>query len=131
MSDQTTIQMSQGLEILPPRSGQAYPIPCDEWLALKGKIARISSEPWFFHTLGSVLIGAAASTFITILIGTFSAPAQRDSLVVAWAVVATTAIAGSLCLWFAHQQRSADRERATDVVSQMALIEKRYERTSP
>ena len=131
MTEQVAIQMSQGLEILPPRSGQAYPIPCDEWALLKQKIARIAHEPWFFHTLGSVLIGASASTFISILLGTFDAPALHNSLVIAWAVVATTVIAGFLCLFFAHQQRQDSRDRAGDVVAQMDLIEKRYERKSP
>jgi hypothetical protein len=128
MTEQTTIQMSQGLEILRPRSDQAYPIPCEEWILLKTKISRMTAEPWFFHTVGSVLIGAAASTWIAILVGTFSAPAQHDALVIAWAVVATTTLAGVLCLFFAHEQRKADRERASDVVAQMVLIEKRYER---
>lgn len=131
MTDQVVIQMSQGLEILPPRSGQAYPIPCDEWALLKRKISRMTSEPWMFHTLGSVLIGAAATTFISIILGSFPPQAQHDALVIAWAVVATTTLAGVLCLYFAHQQRETARERAGDVVAQMDLIEQRYKQTSP
>lgn len=131
MSEQNGFQLSQGLTILQPRSGQAYPIPCEEWKLIKERISKFSTEPWFFHTLGSVLIGAALSTFITILIGTFSDPNQSSAKIIAWGVVATTAISGFLCLFFAQQERASKREQASDVVSQMALIEQRYEHPPP
>ena len=129
MTENVAIQMSQGFEILPPRAGQAYPIPCDEWASLKERLSRSAFEPWFYHTIGSVFIGVAASTFISILLGVYESPAQHSYLPTAWAVVATSSIVGFLCLIFAHQQRLAARERAGDVIAQMDLIEKRYERT--
>lgn len=131
MNDQGSYQVSQGLEVLQPRSGQAYPIPCEEWSLLKKKISNLSSEPWFYHTLGSLLLGATLSTFTAIILGTYETPQQETALIIAWAVVVTTAISGALSLFFSHSQRAAHRERATDVIAQMDLIEKRYERTSP
>lgn len=128
MTDMTTFHVSQGLDILTPRSGEAYPIPCDEWDVLKGRVKTLSSEPWFFHTVGSVLVGGGLSTFVAILLRTFSAPAQQKALVVAWAVVAVTAISGALCLFFADKERAVQRVRAGDIVTQMELIEKRFER---
>lgn len=120
-------QVSQGLDVIPPKSGKAYPIPCDEWALIKAKISKMTTEPWFFHTIGSLLFGAAITTFLSILLGTFSLPAQQRSLDIAWSVVAVTAISGVLCLMFAHKERGAQRDRAGEVVSQMELIEKRYD----
>ena len=128
MSEQISIQMSQGLEILPPRSGQAYPIPCDEWALLKGKISRAAHEPWLFHTIGSVLFGVAGSALISILLTNFDTPALQTLRIVALASMIVATICGLLCLVFAHLQRKAKRELASDVVAQMELIEKRFER---
>jgi hypothetical protein len=116
-------QISQGLTVLPPKSGNAYPIPCDEWDALKGKCEAMSNEPWFFQSAGFLLLGAAASTFTSILIGAYSATSDT----VAWAVVVVTAICGGLCLYFAHKEKGVERARARDVVTQMQIIERRYQ----
>jgi Na+/melibiose symporter-like transporter len=131
MSNDVSIQMSQGLEVLRPKSGKAYPIPCDEWRLLKNKIEKLTSEPWLFHSIGFVLFGAALSTFVTILLGTFQLPAQQRALDLAWAFVAVTLICGVACLFFANKERTVHRERANDVVAQMELIETRYECSSP
>ena len=131
MIDTTTFHVSQGLDILTPRSGEAFPIPCDEWDVLKDRVRTLSTEPWFFHTVGSVLVGACLSTFVSILLGTFAAPNQETSRVVAWAVGAVTLISGALCLFFADKERAVQRVRASDIVTQMELIEKRFERRAP
>jgi Na+/melibiose symporter-like transporter len=123
-----SFQLTQGLEVLKPRTDQAYPIPCEEWASLKTKLLQISSEPWFFHTIGALLLGAAVTTLIAILLGSYSAKGQERALVIAYAVFAVTGIAGSLCLLFAHKERQVQRDRASDIVAQMELIEKRYER---
>ena len=129
MSDDGPYQMAQGLDVLRPKSGPAYPIPCDEWTTLKSKINKLTSEPWLFHSLGFLLLGAAISTFVTILLGTFQLPAQQRALDIACAVIAVTFICGLACLYFANKERAVHRERASDVVAQMDLIEKRYERS--
>jgi len=131
MSEQDVFQITQGLTVLPPRSGKAYPIPCEEWRLLKDKITKYSSEPWFFHTIGSILVGAGISTLTTIFLGAFSASNQERTNLIAWGVVATTSLSGLLCLIFAHQERQSKREHATDVLAQMGLIEQRYEPPSP
>ena len=123
-------QLSQGLEVLRPKSGEAYPIPCDEWTILKDKIKKMTSEPWLFRSLGFLFLGAALSTFVTILIGTFQLPEKQRVLDIAWAVVVVTVVCGCACLCFAWKEREISRERASDVVAQMDLIEKRYERSS-
>ena len=130
MSEQDGFQLSQGLTVLSPRSGKAYPIPCDEWKLIKDRISKISTEPWFFHTFGSVLVGAGLSTLIAIILGSFNSSNQPNATVIAWGVVVATSLSGGLCLLFAHQERATKREQATDVVSQMLLIEQRYEHPS-
>jgi hypothetical protein len=123
-------QLSQGLEVLQPRSGEAYPILCDEWVILKEKISRMTTEPWFFHTVGSLLLGAALSLLTAILLGSWNSCEQQRTLVIAWAAMATTAISGLLCLFFAYKERAVFRERARDLIIQMTFIERRFERSS-
>ena len=122
--------MTQGLDVLPPKSGHAYPIPCDEWDTLKARAARLASEPWLFQSLGSLLLGAALTTFVALMLGSFDAPQQSRTSVVAWAVVAVTLISGALCMFFANKERAVQKERASDLVTQMELIERRFDRKS-
>lgn len=122
--------MSQGLDVLPPKSGNAYPIPCEEWDVLKTRAARIANEPWLFQSLGSLLLGAALTTFVTVMLGSFDKPEQQREYIVAWAVVAVTLISGALCMFFANKEREVQRQRASDIVTQMELIERRFDRKS-
>lgn len=129
MSDPSNFQISQGLVVLPPRSDNAYPIPCEEWSNLKLRVSKLTSEPWLFHTLGSVLLGAALSTGVAIMVTPFQLPAQQRVVDVSWAVFTVAAICGVACMFFAHKERGLHRDRASDVVAQMELIEKRFDRT--
>lgn len=120
--------MSQGFEILRPKPDQALPIPCNEWDVLKGKIASLTTEPWLFHTTGSILIGAALATVVSIWTGAVSNVTVENAVVIAWSVTAVCSLVGIACLVFANMERKAYRTKATDVVTQMALIEQRFER---
>jgi hypothetical protein len=128
MTASSNMQMSQGYEVLRPKNDKALPIPCNEWDVLKGKIEGITVEPWFFHTTGSILVGAALATLISIWTGAVSSIPSSNTLVIAWAITATTAITGLVCLGFAHKERGVQRSKASDVVTQMTLIEQRFER---
>ncbi|MGB5853410.1 MAG: hypothetical protein WBG85_14085 [Rhodanobacter sp.] len=122
-----SFQMSQGYEVLPPRSSKAYPIPCDEWDLLKNKISKATNEPWFFHTLGSALVGMALSALLPIVTNAFKLPEQQQSLNITWLVLICAGAIGIACLYFAHRQRGMNRERAADVAAQMQVIEQRYQ----
>lgn len=122
--DTGTIKMSQGLDVLQPKSGPAFPVPCVEWDFLKAKIRAMSGSPWLYQTLGSALLGAAVSTALTLLFASLSEHQQT----VGWAAVTTTAVCGILALVFAHQQKAVRQVQASDVLTQMEIIEKRYER---
>lgn len=104
----TTVRVSQGFEVLRPKSDQAIPISCNEWDVLKTQISVLTTEPWLFHNLGSVLIGAALATFISVSTGSISKTVP-DAIVVAWAVFCICLISGVACLYFAHKERAMHR----------------------
>jgi len=120
--------MSQGLEVLRPKNDKALPIPCNEWDVLKDKIESLTTEPWVFHTTGSTLVGAALATAISIWTGAVVAAPGSNTLVIAWAITATSTISGLACLTFAQMERGVHRAKASDVVTHMGLIEQRFER---
>jgi hypothetical protein len=119
--------MSQGFDVLQPKSGRAYPVPCDEWDFLKSQLGRASGAPWIYQTIGSLLAGAAITTLVTIIIGALPSPAQSSAIIIAWAVVAVGAICAVLCFFFASQQGKMQSVQILDVVKQMEIIERRYE----
>jgi hypothetical protein len=127
MTEETSFHMSQGYDVVPPKPGKAYPILCDEWKYLKGQIESIKTSFGLYHTVGSLLLGAALSTLITIFAGSFDTTNGGSEKVVAWAVVITTAAIGSVCLYFASESRAVSEKKATEVITQMNLIEQRYE----
>lgn len=128
MTETGGVRMSQGLDVLPPKSGNAYPIPCAEWDVLKNRALRLVNEPWIFQSLGSLLLGAALTMFIAIVLGSYSKPEDQRAFIVGWAVVGVTLICGVLCMLFANKERQVQRERAGDIVTHMELIEQRFDR---
>ena len=129
MAESSSIQISQGYDVLPPKTGKAYPILCEEWNYLKDNISAITERPNIYHTIGSVLLGACLSTFTAIITGSF--PDQNPSnglpkIIIAWSVVSVTFIVGIVCIYFGHEKRKLIEKKASDILSQMELIEKRY-----
>lgn len=127
MTEPGPFRMSQGYDVLQPKTGRAYPVPCDEWDFLKRKLGQVSTSPWAYHTIGSLLGGAAISTFVTILLGTFPSASSSPAIIVAWAVVAVCTICSLACFFFANQQGKVQVVQVSDVITQMELIERRYE----
>ncbi|GHU33062.1 hypothetical protein AGMMS50256_24290 [Betaproteobacteria bacterium] len=129
MTADSPYQVSQGYEVLPPKSGKAYPIPCDEWKFLKDKISKATHEPWLFHTLGAALIGMSLSAFLPIVTDAFQLPTQQRAHDITWMVLIVSAVCGVAFLFLAHKERGVYRDRATDVAAQMNLIQQRYDQT--
>jgi hypothetical protein len=127
MSDD--FRVSQGFDVLLPKSGKAYPIPCEEWNFLKNKMITATTEPWVFHTAGSALIGMALSALLLLLASTFQLPAQQHAHDVTFMIFVCSAVIGLSCLYFAHKERAVIRTRATDVVAQMQIIEQRFDQS--
>jgi hypothetical protein len=124
MNDNGHIGMSQGLYVLKPKSGPAYPIPCGEWNQLKENLRRTSGSPFVFGSVGFTLCGAALATLLSIL--TDNIP-QGTPRIVAWAIIAVTGLLGIAAIFIAEQQNRLKKRQVTDVVSQMELIEMRFE----
>ena len=128
MSSISNLRLSQDFEVLRPKNGKVLPMPCSEWDVLKRKIQGLTTEPWIFHTSGSILVGAALATAISVWTGAVSTASKPNSIVVAWAVTGTCSITGLACVFFAAKERDVHRFKADDVVTQMDLIEQRFER---
>lgn len=128
MVEENKFQLSQGYDVLPPRAGRAYPILCEEWDHLKSQVRSIKNSFGTYHTLGSILVGAAITTLISIFLGAYSSAAAGDPqlVVIAWAVTITAGFSGAVCLYFARESRSVSERQADEVVRQMELIERRY-----
>jgi hypothetical protein len=119
--------MSQGLEVLPPKSDKAYPIPCKEWDSIKARVQRLTDEPFVFQTIGAALLGASLSTMTSVFTGSISGTNIERTTALAWAIIGTTGLVGIACLAFAKKERVSRRERAADIVEQMRLIEARFD----
>ena len=124
----TQIKVSQGFEVLKPKSDQAFPVPCAEWDVLKNQIDSLSFESQFFQTFGWLLLGSALSTIISVWTGAISTTTVKNADVIAWAVIAVCVIAGLMCLLFAHKERNNFNANAKSIVTQMNLIEQRFDR---
>lgn len=127
MTVNTGFKMSQGLEVLTPKNDKALPIPCNEWDVLRAQIGDLTTEPWLFQTMGSLLLGAALATIISILTGTIS-DIDQINIVVAWAVFSVCIFTGIFCIYFAHGEKLTHRAKAASIETQMRLIEQRFER---
>jgi tellurite resistance protein len=125
----TPIKLSQGLEVLRPKSDQAYPVPCNEWDVLRQQIEQLTTDPWFFQNAGFLLLGAAVATLISIWTGAVvPSESKPDATVIAWALAAVCGFTGAAAIYFAHKERKVHRSKASMVVTQMKLIEQRFER---
>lgn len=125
----TPIRLSQGYEVLRPKSVQVYSVPCNEWDVVRQQIEQVTTDPWFFQNAGSLLLGAALAMLTSIWVGAVAPSASNPhALVVAWAIFAVCAITGVAALLFAHKERGVHRAKATQVVTLMRLIEQRFER---
>lgn len=123
------IKVSQGMEILKPKIGKAFPIPCNEWYVVKNKIQELSLEPWFFQSAGLILVGAGLAEVISIFTGAVKDSFEQPNVVViAWAVVFICILIGAACLFFANKERHLHKTKASDVLTHMNLIEERYEK---
>jgi hypothetical protein len=109
------LQLSQGYEVLAPKSGQAYPVPCDEWRFLKERLSVASAPPWILPALSFMLLGACLATFITIILGGVN-------------VVIITGVIGLSTLWLTAEKNKLQDMQVREVLRQMDLIENRFDK---
>ena len=121
------LHLSTGLDVLRPKSGNAFPIPCAEWDFLKGKLKKVSVRSFDFQDLASLLGGVALSTAAALVTGTLPAYPQSQSRLIAWSVVVVTSICALVALLFERNRREIQVDYVQEVVLQMEIIEERFE----
>jgi hypothetical protein len=126
--EESTFQISQGYDVIPPKRGRAYPILCEEWEHLKGQIRSIKTSVDRYQTAGSILAGTSLSTLVSIWSGTYDAVSATDpkAIVIAWAITLCAGVVGAACFLFAYESRGVSDKKSEAVVGHMELIEKRY-----
>src|SRR5687768_6503279 len=127
MTPPSTYKVSQSLVVRGQKSNDAFIIPCHEWDFLKAQLKSIKLEAVMFQTVGALLLGAAISTLTPILFGAIDTTKYPSAVIVAWAVVAVTAICGAVCLYFGNKQQDLQQTHAGTVLKQMELIEARFD----
>ena len=118
--------VSQEFEIIPHQKGKAYPIGVKEWNFLKMKIDGINIEINYFHSIGFLLLGASLSCFITIIATDFK---QDSYKYLTWAIFGVCLIGGFLSLYFSKDKLQDECSKPKEIITQMELIESRFETT--
>lgn len=117
-------EVSQKLTINPPRSDEAYIISCREWALLKEQITALSTSKYKYDEASWAFFGASLSTFVGLFVGDFP---SGIPLVVNLSILIFTLVIGLLCLNFSKIITKSSCEKAAEILSQMELIETRFE----
>lgn len=129
MTDIIAFHVSQDYTILEPKSGAAFPIPCDEWERLKARLKKISTPPWIYEACASILAGISLTTLVNILTDMLPSPLEHPKAsVIAWAICVS---AGALALVsgvFAFERRRMKSVYIDDVIADMENLERRFDR---
>lgn len=125
-------QVTQKFQLMDHETGKAYPIPVKEWDLLKQQIACIKERANVWHTVGSVLLGAALTAVLNGMVGTFPPPPTGSRISIAevinWAFFAVTFISSVLSFCFGRSHLNLQRRSAEGIVNQMHLIEGRFQK---
>jgi hypothetical protein len=121
------LNLSHGYEVLQPKSGTAYPVPCDEWKFLKDKLKACGSPPWILRAAAFMFWGASLTLLITILRGGVAPGDQGQGVVIAWIFVWATGACGAAFFYLAVRQSRMEQTLVSDVITHMELIEDRFE----
>jgi len=127
----SSFTVSQNLKVSAPKESTAYVVSTIEWNYLKEKISQIQGVSGFYHTLGSVLLGATASAVVAAISTDICSASETACVkdIVVWAFTAVTFICGGLCFHFGHAQKSLKTVSLEAVIQQMESIENRYQET--
>ncbi|ENP8340976.1 hypothetical protein ACEI10_002230 [Vibrio harveyi] len=118
-------KLTQTLDIKQPQSTEAMAIPSGEWTTLRCSVEAIEDSNSMFHTIGSALIGAGLSTGVAAFFTTFDASQATDEVIM-WAVAVSCTFCGGISCFFASKEKALVKKSASNVISQMDLIETRY-----
>jgi hypothetical protein len=125
MKGQNNFNVTQEFEIIPHQKGRAYTISVKEWVFLKTKINDIKIEINNFYSIGFLFLGAGASGILTVIVTDFKS--DLSSKYITWSFLIISVLIGLLCLFFARDKHKAESIKPKEVLSQMELIESRFE----
>jgi hypothetical protein len=124
-----SFNISQDYEILPPKKDKACPIPKIEWEYLKERIRKIGNIFNIYHASGAILLGFSGSAFINLFTNDF--PIENNDMsakfITCLAIAILTLIIGGMSFYFGKQQKKVQSVASDDIITQMEIIEKRYE----
>jgi hypothetical protein len=127
MTEKGGFRVSQDYAILEPKSGPAFPIPCEEWERLKSRLKKVSSPPWLYEACASVLAGISLTMLVNILTDMLPDPKiHPNASVVAWAVFVGSGVLAMAFFGFSVVGRRMRNVYVSDVIGDMELIEKRF-----
>jgi hypothetical protein len=126
-STTNSFQYSQNWVIEPAKETRGIVIAKQEWDFLKDQIDELDFEPIFFQNAASILLGAALATFISIVTGAISDSSYKNAILIAWSICAVCTIGGALAAYFAVKEREISRSKAASIITQMKLIEEKFE----
>lgn len=145
MPENPTFTSSREFVLLQPRKTTAFMLPVEEWEDIKLKVSQIADGSSLYHSIGASLLGFALSALLTAVTfrlappkvcpgpkqvnGACSVPevVTYAPEYVSWTLLLTTAISGSVALYFGSKQFEIQKRSKSYVVSDMDLILKRYE----
>lgn len=116
-------KFSQDYELIQPQKQRSYPISTTEWNLIKKNVGEVKDSSNFWHTIGSILIGAAISTLITALISDFK---TEKHTWICWTAFSLSALGGILSFYFGKEQRKIQNKSKEDVIAFMNTIEERF-----
>lgn len=122
-----SFQYSQNLVVIPARETRGIIIAKKEWDFLKSQIDDLDFDPVFFQNASSILLGAALATLISIVTGAISDANIKDATLIAWGIFIICLVCGAMSAYFALKEREISRTKADSIITQMKLIEEKFE----
>ncbi|MEZ8383262.1 hypothetical protein AB6C98_06120 [Vibrio splendidus] len=123
---QDGFRWTQTFDVQQPQATQAMVIPMSEWSALKANVRNIKDGHSLTHTIGSALIGAGISIGVAAVFTPFTAEQEVDKVIM-WAITFSCTFCGFVSCIFANREKALVTTSATNVLSQMEIVESRYQ----
>lgn len=118
-------EISYGITIMPPKKAAGYAVSMEEWQHIKSRLLKLDFEPFWYNEFGGSLLGIA----LTMLISDIASMKFEAALSMIWAfrsIYFACFIIAFAILYVTRKQSSLTRDRASDLASQMDLIEARF-----
>lgn len=125
----SSFTVSHHLKVAAPREDRAYVVSTAEWQHIKENVSKIKGISSFYQNLGSVLLGASLSAFLTAFSVDLCPAVEGDCVkdIIVWSFAVSSLVCGLLSLHFGHAQKELRGGSLEAVVAQMDSVERRYD----